>query len=48
MSSLASHAILIALVCGAAAVVYGLVLTRWVLSQSAGTDRMQEIAAAIQ
>ena len=48
MSSLASHAILIALVCGAAAVIYGLVLTRWVLSQSAGTDRMQEIAAAIQ
>jgi K(+)-stimulated pyrophosphate-energized sodium pump len=48
VSSLASHAILIALVCGAAAVVYGLVLTRWVLSQSAGTDRMQEIAAAIQ
>ncbi len=48
MSSLASHAILIALVCGAAAVVYGLVLTRWVLSQSAGTERMQEIAAAIQ
>jgi len=48
VSSLASHAILIALVCGAAAVIYGLVLTRWVLSQSAGTDRMQEIAAAIQ
>jgi K(+)-stimulated pyrophosphate-energized sodium pump len=48
VSSLASHAILIALVCGAAAVVYGLVLTRWVLSQSAGTERMQEIAAAIQ
>jgi K(+)-stimulated pyrophosphate-energized sodium pump len=48
VSSLASHAILIALVCGAAAVVYGLVLTRWVLSQPAGTERMQEIAAAIQ
>jgi K(+)-stimulated pyrophosphate-energized sodium pump len=48
VSSLASHAVLIALVCGAAAVVYGLALTRWVLSQPAGTDRMREIAAAIQ
>ncbi len=48
MSSLASHAVLIALVCGVAAVIYGLALTRWVLAQSAGTDRMKEIAAAIQ
>ena len=48
MSSLASHAVLISLICGAAAVVYGLALTRWVLAQSAGTDRMREIASAIQ
>ena len=48
MSSLASHAVLIALVCGALAVIYGLVLTRWVLSQPAGNERMREIAAAIQ
>jgi K(+)-stimulated pyrophosphate-energized sodium pump len=48
VSSLASHAVLIALVCGALAVVYGLALTRWVLSQPAGTERMREIAAAIQ
>jgi K(+)-stimulated pyrophosphate-energized sodium pump len=48
VSSLASHAVLISLICGAAAVVYGLALTRWVLAQSAGTERMQEIAAAIQ
>ena len=48
MSSLASHAVLISLICGAAAVLYGLALTRWVLAQSAGTDRMREIAAAIQ
>jgi K(+)-stimulated pyrophosphate-energized sodium pump len=48
VSSLASHAVLIALVCGAAAVVYGLFLTRWVLQQPAGTDRMREIAAAVQ
>ena len=39
---------LIALVCGVAAVIYGLVLTRWVLQQPQGNDRMREIAAAIQ
>ena len=48
MSSLVDHAVLIALVCGAAAVVYGLALTRWVLAQPQGSDRMREIAAAIQ
>jgi len=48
VSSLASHAVLISLVCGALAVVYGLALTRWVLSQSAGTERMQEISGAVQ
>jgi K(+)-stimulated pyrophosphate-energized sodium pump len=48
VSSLASHAVLISLVCGALAVVYGVLLTRYVLSQPAGTERMQEIAAAIQ
>jgi K(+)-stimulated pyrophosphate-energized sodium pump len=48
VSSLASHAVLISIVCGALAVVYGLILTRWVLSQPAGTDRMREISAAVQ
>jgi K(+)-stimulated pyrophosphate-energized sodium pump len=48
VSSLASHSVLIALVCGAAAVVYGLVLTRWVLAQPQGNERMREIAAAVQ
>ena len=48
MSSLASHAVLISLVCGGLAVAYGVALTRWVLSQPAGDERMQEIAAAIQ
>ncbi len=48
MSSLASHAVLISLVCGALAVAYGVALTRWVLSRPAGNERMQEIAAAIQ
>ena len=42
------HAVLIALVCGAITVLYGLILTRWVLSKPSGDDRMREIAAAIQ
>ncbi|HVG89415.1 MAG TPA: sodium/proton-translocating pyrophosphatase, partial [Gaiellales bacterium] len=48
MSSLVDHAVLIALVCGVAAVAYGLGLTQWVLKQPAGNDRMREIAHAIQ
>src|SRR4051794_36975434 len=42
------HAVLFALVCAAAAVLYGLGLTRWLLSQPAGNERMQEIARAVQ
>ena len=42
------HAVLIALICGAITVLYGLILTRWVLSKPQGDDKMREIAAAIQ
>jgi K(+)-stimulated pyrophosphate-energized sodium pump len=48
VSSLAEHAVLISLLCGLAAVAYGLGLTAWVLRQPQGTERMREIAAAVQ
>ncbi|MES1246651.1 MAG: sodium-translocating pyrophosphatase [Actinomycetota bacterium] len=48
MSWFSHHAVLFALICAAAAVVYGLWLTSWLLSRPAGTERMQEIAHAVQ
>src|SRR5919198_1536485 len=42
------HAVLFALLCAGAAVVYGLGLTRWLLSRPAGTERMREISRAVQ
>jgi K(+)-stimulated pyrophosphate-energized sodium pump len=42
------HAVLFALICAAVAVGYGLYLTFWLLRRPAGTERMQEIARAVQ
>ncbi|HEY2072506.1 MAG TPA: sodium-translocating pyrophosphatase, partial [Gaiellaceae bacterium] len=48
MSWFMHHATLFALLCAGAAILYGLYLTTWLLRQPAGTERMQEIARAIQ
>ena len=45
---LTQYGLWIAIVCALLAVVYGIVSTRWILSQPAGNDRMQSIAKAIQ
>ena len=42
------NSVTIAIILGLVAVVYGALTSRWVLSQSAGNDKMKEIAAAIQ
>src|SRR3954463_14697364 len=48
MSFFKDHAVLFALLCAGAAVAYGIWLTSWLLSRPAGTERMQEIARAVQ
>src|SRR3546814_9931297 len=40
--------VLIAIACGLLAVLYGFITSRQVVSASAGNEKMQEIAAAIQ
>src|SRR3954449_8143452 len=48
MNFFSDHPVLFALVCALIAVGYGIGLTFWLLSRPAGTERMQEIARAVQ
>ncbi len=43
-----SAGLLFALACAVVAVLYGAVMTKWIVSLPAGNDKMQEIAKAIQ
>ncbi|HST55265.1 MAG TPA: sodium-translocating pyrophosphatase [Solirubrobacteraceae bacterium] len=47
-SFLTNHGVVVALVCAACAVVYGLVTTRALLSLSPGNEQMQSISLAVQ
>ena len=47
-SFLTQHGVLVALVCAAAAIVYGVLTSRQLLALSPGTERMQAISAAVQ
>jgi len=47
-SFLTNHGVVVALVCAACAVVYGLVTTRALLGLSPGNERMQSISLAVQ
>ena len=42
------HAVLFALICAGVAIGYGLYLTIWLMRQPTGSERMQEIARAVQ
>src|SRR5881397_3624713 len=48
MDFFSDHAVLFALLCAAVAIGYGLALTYWLLQQPPGSERMQEIARAVQ
>jgi K(+)-stimulated pyrophosphate-energized sodium pump len=45
---LVANGLLIALVCAAAAIVYGIVVAKWIVGKPAGNAKMQSIAAAVQ
>ncbi len=42
------HGLQLALACAAIAIIYGIVVARWIIAQPAGNEKMQSIAAAIQ
>ena len=49
MSSFVSNnAILVAVICGLIAVIYGILLIRWLMKQPAGDELMQKVAGAVQ
>jgi K(+)-stimulated pyrophosphate-energized sodium pump len=48
MDFFVDHAVLFALVCALVAVLYGVYLTWWLLTQPSGNERMREIAHAVQ
>src|SRR5947208_13319155 len=48
MSWFKDHAVLFALICPGVAIAHGLYLTYWLLSRPDGTERMREIARAVQ
>ena len=45
---LTDYGIIIALLCAAAALVYGIATSRWLLAKSPGNEEMQRISAAVQ
>jgi len=47
-SWVSDNAVLFAVICAVAAVVYGIVLIRWLMAQPAGDAKMQEVAGAVQ
>jgi K(+)-stimulated pyrophosphate-energized sodium pump len=48
MDFFSDHPVLFALVCAGVAIAYGVGLTYWLLNQPAGSERMREIARAVQ
>jgi len=47
-SFVSNNAILVAVICGLIAVIYGVLLIRWLLALPAGDDLMQSVAGAVQ
>ena len=45
---MSQYAVFFALLCASAAIIYGIVSTRWILGLPQGNERMKQIAAAIQ